>query len=276
MTFSIVGRCSDGPEPSWGVAVASKFLAVGNVVPAAVAGVGALATQADANVAWKGIGLSLLDEGATAPVALQRMIEEDDKRDHRQLGIVDSEGGAATHTGSACFDWAGGLAEQGDTGSVAIQGNILVGPHVVEAMKRAWDGTTGEPLARRLLAALAAGDAAGGDRRGRQSAALLVVREGAGYGGLDDVAVDLRVDDHAEPVAELGRLLELNDLYLTASTDEEKVGVSVDLRDELEAFAHSQGHPDFRAWVGTENYEMRVADDVSWIDRRILAIVRAG
>src|SRR5215217_2527027 len=133
MTFSIIGHSPVGDAdsaPAWGVAVASKFLAVGNAVPAAVAGVGALATQADANVAWKGIGLSLLDEGATASVALQRMIEEDDKRDHRQLGIVDAGGGADTHTGPGCLDWAGGIAEHG----VAIQGNILVGPQVVEEM----------------------------------------------------------------------------------------------------------------------------------------------
>ncbi|HET8604720.1 MAG TPA: DUF1028 domain-containing protein [Marmoricola sp.] len=272
MTFSIVGRSTEGSEPSWGVAVASKFLAVGNVVPAAVAGLGALATQAEANVAWKGVGLSLLDEGATAQVALERMVEEDDKREHRQLGIVDSDGNGATWTGPACFDWAGGYAGQ----DVAIQGNILAGPEVVEQMRTAWTQAAGEPLARRLLAALAAGDAAGGDRRGRQSAALLVVREGAGYGGLDDVAVDLRVDDHAEPIVELARLLELNDLYLTASTDEEKVEVTDALREELEAFARSQGQPDFRGWVGTENYEMRVADDVSWIDERILAVVRGS
>ena len=277
MTFSIVGRAlHPSGEPEWGVAVASKFLAVGNVVPAAVAGIGALATQADANVSWKGAGLSLLDEGATAAVALQRLVEEDDKREHRQVGIVDSDGGAATYTGPACFDWAGGTAEQHDTGSVAIQGNILVGPQVVAEMKRAWHAAAGKLLARRLLAALAAGDTAGGDRRGRQSAALLVVREGAGYGGLDDVAVDLRVDDHADPVTELGRLLDLNDLYLTASTEEEKVPVTAALRAELEEFARAHGHPDFRAWVGTENYEMRVADDVSWVDRRVLAIARGA
>src|SRR6188768_1701623 len=118
MTFSIVGHGPDARgEPAWGVAVASKFLAVGNAVPAAVAGVGALATQAEANVAWKGIGLSLLDEGATASVALQRMVEEDDRRDHRQLGVVDGEGGAATYTGSACLDWAGGIAEDGPDGA---------------------------------------------------------------------------------------------------------------------------------------------------------------
>jgi uncharacterized Ntn-hydrolase superfamily protein len=254
--------------------VASKFLAVGNAVPAAVAGVGALATQADANVAWKGIGLSLLDEGATASVALQRMIEEDDKRDHRQLGMVDGEGGAATYTGIACLDWAGGVAAEDPDGGVAIQGNILAGPQVVDEMKRAWDESAGEPLARRLLAALAAGDAAGGDRRGRQSAALLVVSEGAGYAGLDDVAADLRVDDHADPVTELGRLLDLNDFYLTASTEEEKVAVTAELADELDGLARAAGHPDLMAWVGTENYEMRVAEDGSWIDRKVLDLLR--
>ena len=271
MTFSIVGHGHDARgEAAWGVAVASKFLAVGNAVPAAVAGVGALATQAEANVAWKGIGLSLLDEGATASVALQRMIEEDDKRDHRQLGMVDGEGGAATYTGTSCLDWAGGVTEDG----VAIQGNILAGPQVVEAMKRAWDDSAGEPLARRLLAALAAGDAAGGDRRGRQSAALLVVSEDAGYAGLDDVAVDLRVDDHADPVTELARLLDLNDFYLTASTEDEKVPMTAELAAELDERAQAAGPRDLAAWVGTENYEMRVAEDGSWIDRRVLARLR--
>jgi len=277
MTFSIVGRAVHASgEPEWGVAVASKFLAVGSAVPAAVAGVGALATQAEANVAFKGIGLSLLDEGATAEVALQRMLDEDGRRDHRQVGLVDSDGGAATHTGPSCLDWAGGLAESADGQGIAIQGNILAGPQVVEEMKRSWDSTAGQPLAGRLLAALAAGDAAGGDRRGRQSAALLVVREGAGYGGLDDVAVDLRVDDHPEPVVELTRLLSLNDLYLTASSEDEKIEVTPELREELETFARNHGHPDFLAWVGTENYEMRVAEDLGWVDQRVLEIVRGS
>lgn len=273
MTFSIVGMAPDPAtgEPCWGVAVASKFLAVGSAVPAAVAGVGALATQADSNVAWKGIGLSLLDEGATAEVALERMLEDDAKPAHRQVGLVDVDGNAATHTGEECFDWAGGVTGPG----VAIQGNILAGPQVVAEMRRAWDAGEGDPLARRLLAALAAGDAAGGDRRGRQSAALLVVRDGAGYGGLDDVAVDLRVDDHADPVTELGRLLDLNDLYLTASTEEEKVPVTSELAAELDERARAAGHRDFLAWVGSENYEMRVAEDASWIDRQVLAIIRS-
>src|SRR4051812_6248304 len=174
MTFSIVARSADGE--SWGVAVASKFLAVGSVVPAAVAGVGAIATQAWANVAYKGIALAHLDESATAEVALQRLLEEDDGRDHRQVGLVDCDGNAATYTGTDCLTWAGGDSGPG----VAIQGNILAGPQVVAAIRRAWDASAGEPnLARRLLAALQAGDAAGGDSRGRQSAALLVVKDGA-------------------------------------------------------------------------------------------------
>lgn len=271
MTFSIVARSADGE--SWGVAVASKFLAVGSAVPAAVAQVGAIATQADANVAYKGLALSHLDDGATAGVALQRLLEEDEGRDHRQVGIVDVDGGAASHTGAACLDWAGGVTGDG----YAIQGNVLTGEEVVLAMQDAWETSSPDlPLARRLLAALAAGDAAGGDRRGRQSAAVLVVREEAGYGGLDDIAVDLRVDDHPTPIPELTRLLELNDLYLTASTDEEKVPVTPELDVELAAFAEQQGQRDFLAWVGTENYEMRVAPDLSWIDEKVLAVVRAS
>jgi uncharacterized Ntn-hydrolase superfamily protein len=269
MTFSIVARSRDGE--SWGVAVASKFLAVGSAVPAAVAQVGALATQADANVAWKGLALAHLDEGATAAVALQRLLEEDDGRDRRQVGIVDSDGGAVTHTGPACLEWAGGLTGDG----YAIQGNVLAGEQVVTAMQAAYEAAGHDtPLDRRLLAALAAGDAAGGDRRGRQSAALLVVRDGAGYGCLDDIAVDLRVDDHPEPVTELTRLLDLNDLYLTASTEEERVPVTPELAAELEAFAAAHGHPDFRAWVGSENYEMRVDPGLDWIDEVVLDIVR--
>ncbi|CAN5130892.1 DUF1028 domain-containing protein [soil metagenome] len=268
MTFSIVARSDDGE--SWGVAVASKFLAVGAAVPAAVAQVGAIATQADANVAYKGLALSHLDEGATASVALQRLLEEDDGRDHRQVGIVDIDGGAASHTGPACIEWAGSLTGEG----YAIQGNCLAGAEVVDAMETAWATGAELPIAHRLIAALAAGDAAGGDKRGRQSAALLVVRDEAGYGGGDDIAADLRVDDHETPVAELSRLLDLNDLYLTASTDEEKVEITEELRTELEDFARAQGHPDFLTWVGTENYEMRVSGDLAWIDQQVLDVVR--
>lgn len=270
MTFSIVARSDDGE--SWGVAVASKFLAVGSAVPAAVAGIGAVATQADANVAYKGLALAHLDDGATAEVALQRLLEEDPGRDHRQVGIVDLDGNAASHTGSQCFDWAGGRTGPG----FAVQGNILTGPEVVDAMVEAWEGGAGSTLAHRLLDALAAGDRAGGDSRGRQSAALLVVQEEAGYGGHDDVAVDLRVDDHPAPVVELGRLLALNDFYLTPSTEEEKVRVDDALAAELEQRAQRLGHDYFTAWVGTQNYEMRVAPGLrpAWVDAQVLAILR--
>src|SRR3954452_8529684 len=271
MTFSIVARSADGE--SWGVAVASKFLAVGSAVPAAVAGVGAIATQADANVAYKGLALAHLDEGATASVALQRLLEEDDGRDHRQVGIVDSDGGSASHTGHACLDWAGSLTGDG----YAVQGNILTGAFVAAAMQAAFEpGDPAEPLARRLLAALAAGDDAGGDRRGRQSAALLVVEEGAGYGGRDDIAADLRVDDHPDPVTELARLLDLNDLYLTASTETERLEITPALSAEIEHLVHERGFPDLNSWVGTENYEMRVDPHGTWIDEKVLEILRSA
>lgn len=269
MTFSIVARSADGE--SWGVAVASKFLAVGNAVPAAVAGVGAIATQAAANVAYKGLALSHLDDGATASIALQRLLEEDEGRDHRQVGIVDSDGGAASHTGVACLEWAGSLIGDG----YAIQGNILTGSEVVEAMEEAWLASGADtPLAQRLLGALRAGDEAGGDKRGRQSAALLVVKDGAGFMGLDDIAVDLRVDDHAEPCAELARLLDLNDFYLTASTDDEKIAVTPELGVEIAGLIKKVGSPDLVTWAGVHNYEMRVGEDGTWIDRKVLDLLR--
>jgi uncharacterized Ntn-hydrolase superfamily protein len=272
MTFSIVARSTDGE--SWGVAVASKFLAVGSVVPAAVAGLGAIAVQAEPNVAWKGLALSMLDDGATARVALDRLLEDDDSPDDRQAGLVDQEGGGAAHTGAGCFPWAGHRVGPG----VTVQGNVLTGPEVLAAMLESWDATQDEPeLARRLLAALQAGDRAGGDRRGRQSAALLVVREEAGYGGMDDVAVDLRVDEHREPVTELARLLDLNRIYLTASTEEERVHLDGDLRAELEELARAAGHPDLATYVGFENYEMRadLDSDPAWVDELVVAVLRS-
>ena len=274
MTFSIVARSApDGPDgrESWGVAVASKFLAVGAAVPAAAAGVGAIATQAYANTSYKRRGLAALADGLTAEQVVRHLLDADDGRGDRQVGVVGAHGEGATFTGSACYPWAGGRAGAG----YAIQGNILTGPDVVDAMEAAWlRSDESAPLAARLLAALGAGVAAGGDSRGRQSAALFVVAAGAGYGGFDDVAVDLRVDDHSQPVVELARLLDLNDLYLTASTDDERVVVTPELRDELEKRALALGHRDFTAWVGSENYEMRVDDDLAWIDVRVLDIIR--
>jgi uncharacterized Ntn-hydrolase superfamily protein len=200
-TFSIVAY--DPVNQDWGVAVASKFFAVGSVVPWAKAGVGAIATQAFANTSFGPRGLALLGEGADAGAALKVLIEGDTGRAQRQAGIVDAKGRAVTYTGEKCNAWAGGV-----TGAnYACQGNILTGEKVVQAMAKAFESSQGE-LAERLLAALEAGDAAGGDSRGRQSAALLVVRPGGGYGGWNDRYLDIRVDDNPRPIKELRRMME--------------------------------------------------------------------
>jgi uncharacterized Ntn-hydrolase superfamily protein len=202
-TFSIVAADPEAGEV--GVAVASKFCAVGTVVPHAVAGVGAVATQSFANTSFGPRGLELLAAGAHADEVLTVLLRDDEGRAQRQVGVIAADGTAATFTGDACLDWAGGRHGAG----YAVQGNILAGEAVVADMERAFLESKGKPLASRLYAALVAGDAAGGDARGKQSAALLVVRDGAGYGGYTDLAVDIRVDDHDEPFIELGRILEL-------------------------------------------------------------------
>ena len=199
MTFSIVAF--DPANGDLGVAVASKFPCVGAVVPWAKAGVGAVATQAWANTAFGPDGLGLMAGGMPAAEALDAVLEGDDGRDERQAGFVDGRGGAATFTGSGCVHWAGGVTD----GTVAAQGNILAGEAVVQELVRAFAAAEGD-LSDRLLAALLAGDAAGGDRRGKQSAALLVVREGGGYEGRNDRYIDLRVDDHPDAPSELARL----------------------------------------------------------------------
>jgi uncharacterized Ntn-hydrolase superfamily protein len=266
VTFSIVGRSADGRAV--GVAVASKFLAVGAVVPGVEAGVGAIATQALANPTYLPDGLRALREGGTAEATLAALTAADGERDHRQAGIVDRNGGSATFTGTACHEWAGGIADAG----VAIQGNILTGPDVVEAMRAAWFAASPDlPLARRLLAALQAGDAAGGDRRGRQSAALLVVSPAAGYGGLSDVQADLRVDDHPQPVEELARLLDLHHVYFERPATEELVPIEGDVADRVTAALTALGYATLDDWVGVENYEMRVTD--GQIDRYVLDVL---
>src|SRR3954469_3785255 len=231
MTFSIVA--TDGTE--WGVAVASKFLAVGAAVPAASAGVGAIATQSYANLAYRPDGLRLLREGRTAQETLDALTAEDEQREQRQAGIVDAFGGAATFTGSGCIPWAGGVTGSVDGhGAYAIQGNILTGPDVVAAVQQSWESSSADdPLARRLLAALAAGDDAGGDRRGRQSAALYVAKADGGYGGGSDIHVDLRVDDAEVPVAELFRLLDLHDLYFGKPDPGTTLPLDGDLAEEV-------------------------------------------
>src|SRR5919112_990580 len=198
-TFSIVGF--DPETDSLGVAVQSKFLAVGSVVPWARAGVGAVATQAMANYNYGPHGLELMARGKTADETVERLTFADEDREHRQVGAVDARGRAATFTGSECFEWAGGATGE----HYAAQGNILVGGETVEAMVRTYRETQGE-LATRLLSALDAGQTAGGDSRGKQSAALLVVREGGGYGGGNDRGVGLRGGDHPQPIKEVIRL----------------------------------------------------------------------
>lgn len=275
MTFSIVARDESGSH--WGVAVASKFLAAGAVVPSAAAGVGALATQAQANLTYRPEGLRMMAAGINAAEVLAALTSADDGRAMRQAGAVDATGASATFTGDDCMPWAGGVAEPG----VAIQGNILTGPEVVDAMLAAWRESSPDlPLARRLQAALVAGDRAGGDARGRQSAALLVVTEGGGYGGGSDVLIDLRVDDHADPVPELARLLDIHDLLFgTASTDD-LLPLDGDIAQEVATRLSSLGYvPGDRtlaealaAWAGVENLEERLVDE--FIDPTVLEHLR--
>ncbi len=207
LTFSIVAY--DREKKDWGVAVASKFVAVGSVVPYAQAGVGAIATQAWANVSYGPRGLELLASGQRARDALEILLREDAQHEDRQVGIVDNFGGAAAHTGKKCYDYAGHLEDDG----FCCQGNILTGREVLDAMAGSIRGSTGE-LADRLLGALEVGQRAGGDKRGQQSAALLVVREGGGYMRLSDRYVDLRVDEHPHPIDELKRIFRIFDMTL--------------------------------------------------------------
>jgi uncharacterized Ntn-hydrolase superfamily protein len=254
MTFSIVARSADGSQ--WGVAVASKFLAVGAAVPAARYGVGALATQSYANLAYKHDGLHLLNRGLSAQDVIDALTSADELRDQRQVGVVDRDGGAATFTGTACNAWAGGRVGDG----YAAQGNILTGPDVVDALAEAFEGNAGS-LAHRLHQALLAADRAGGDRRGRQSAALYVVSENGGYGGGSDVLVDIRVDDHEDPVPELGRLLDLYDLYFGKPDLDTVLPLTGELLDEVQTRLLRLGYESLDAWAGVENYEERMVKD---------------
>ncbi|MGH3661078.1 MAG: DUF1028 domain-containing protein [Micromonosporaceae bacterium] len=270
MTFSIVARSADGLEH--GIAVASKFLAVGAAVPAAEADIGALATQSYANLAYRSQGLHLLRTGVSASGAVAGLTAADPERATRQLGVVAATGDGATYTGDDCHAWAGGVTGPG----YAIQGNILTGPEVVQAMESAWLKSESEPgigFAERLLAALAAGDAAGGDKRGRQSAALLVAAKAAGYGGHSDISIDLRVDDHRDPVVEMARLLRLHRRFFTPADPDQALPLSSELANEvwvrLAALGHAVGQlPAGRStqalddaltsWAGVENYEERL------------------
>jgi uncharacterized Ntn-hydrolase superfamily protein len=271
VTFSIVAY--DPASASWGVAVASKFLAVGAVVPWGRAGAGAVATQAMANLSYGPDGLDLLAQGSAAAGVVERLTSADADREHRQLGVVDAAGRAASFTGAACMDWAGGVAGDG----FAAQGNILTGPGVVDAVAAAWRRSPAPTLAGRLVEALAAGDAAGGDRRGRQSAALRVWKAGAAYGGVLDTAVDLRVDDHRDPVGELARLLGLHELYFGTPDPDALLPLEGELAAQvaasLERLSYQTGDGArlagaLEAWAGTENFEERLVpgklDPVLW------------
>ncbi|GAB2576456.1 hypothetical protein Aab01nite_13020 [Paractinoplanes abujensis] len=276
MTFSIVARSADGK--AMGVAVASKFLGVGAAVPAALADVGAVATQSYANLAYRPQALALLGTGVAATETVKALIAGDaGPIEHRQVGVVGPEGPGATFTGDQCHDWAGGVAGDG----YAIQGNMLAGPAVVGDMEKAWLAAADQHrLAYRLLAALRAGDRAGGDRRGRQSAALHVVAKGLGYGGTSDVWVDLRVDDHTDPVGELGRLLGMHSLYFEFPDPATLLPLTGALADEVAARLAEAGHagPDLdeslASWAGVENLEMRIVPGK--IDPLVLDQLRAA
>jgi len=274
-TYSIVA--CDLAAKEWGVAVQSKFLAVGAGVPAAEPEVGAIATQALANMRYGPDGLALLREGLSAEEVVERLTRADEGRDDRQLGVVDAQGDAATYTGSRCMDWAGGVTGDG----YAAQGNILVSEATVTALERTFEQTGGRPLAERLLEALAAAQAAGGDRRGQQSAALLVVRKDGGYMGTDDRVADLRVDDHPAPIEELRRIYEMHDLLFGETPDEEWLDVdeqlALELRERLDAlgYEHEDLERAFLTWAGTENLEERVRG-VDRVDPVVLAELRKG
>ena len=271
-TYSIAA--CDLEAGQWGVAVQSKFLAAGSLVPWAEPGAGAIATQAYANARYGPEGLALLREGLAADEVVDRLVSADEGRDHRQLGVVDARGRGASFTGRECYEWAGGR-----TGACyAAQGNILVSQETVDALADTFEQTAGRPLAERLLECLAAAQAAGGDRRGQQAAGLLVVEKEGGYAGLSDLVVDLRVDDHARPVEELHRIYGLHDAIFGKTPREEWVGVDEALAEELKGRLARLGYEGelddalFR-WAGNENLEERL-EGAAEIDPVVLAELR--
>ncbi len=272
-TFSIVA--CDLEAAQWGVAVESKFLAAGSLVPWAEPRVGALATQAYANPRYGPDGLALLREGLEAAEVVRHLTEADPERETRQLGVVDAQGRAASFTGRECFAWAGGR-----TGSCyAAQGNILVSQETVDALAETFEATAGRPLAERLLDCLVAAQAAGGDRRGQQAAGLLVVERDSGYLRLSDVVVDLRVDDHERPIDELQRLYGLHEAIFGNTPLDQWVAVDDGLRDELSQRLGRLGYKGglreaLDAWAGSENLEMRV-DGVESVDPVVLEHLRS-
>ncbi|WP_175990249.1 DUF1028 domain-containing protein [Bacillus sp. Marseille-Q1617] len=270
MTYSIVGY--DPEEKEWGIAVQSKFLGVGSVVPFAKAGVGAVATQSYANTAYGPQALQLMEEGKTAEEAMDIITKDDPERHLRQVGLIDAWGHGATFTGEGCYDWAGGITGK----HFAAQGNILVDENTVKAMAETFESTTGS-LAERLLHALDAGQEAGGDSRGMQSAALLVVKENGGYGGFNDRYIDLRVDDHSSPIKELKRIYLMHQLYFKESEPGRVVLVEGEVRDDLQNELNRLGYADegkslhqsLKDYLHTENFEMREQEE-NYIDLDVL------
>jgi uncharacterized Ntn-hydrolase superfamily protein len=270
-TYSIAA--CDLEAGQWGVATQSKFLAVGSVVPWAEPEVGAIATQAYANPRYGPDGLALLREGLSAEEVVERLTSADEGRDHRQLGVVDREGRSATYTGAECNDWAGGRTGPG----YAAQGNILVSGETVDAIAETFEGGSG-PLAERLIDCLDAAQAAGGDRRGQQSAALLVVEHDGGYAGMSDVVVELRVEDHPRPLEELRRIYGLHRAIFGKTPPEDWIAVDkelgAELRERLAALGYEGELGDaFFRWAGNENLEERV-DGVERIDPVVLEELR--
>ncbi|HEY2074436.1 MAG TPA: DUF1028 domain-containing protein [Gaiellaceae bacterium] len=265
MTYSLVAR--DGKQ--WGVAVQSKFLAVGSVVSWAEPDLGAIATQAYANPRYGPNGLALLREGLSAAEVVDRLVSADAGRAERQLGVVDATGGSAAWTGTECSDWAGHRTGDG----YAAQGNILVGPETVDALAETFEASAGRPLAERLIDCLVAAQAAGGDRRGQQSAALLVVERDAGYAQLSDVLVDLRVDDHPAPIDELRRLYALHDQLFGRTPREQWEPLEGELADEVNGRLARLGYDSLDAWAGVANLEERV-DGNDAIDPVVLTALR--
>ncbi|NWF94998.1 MAG: DUF1028 domain-containing protein [Candidatus Thorarchaeota archaeon] len=268
-TFSVVAR--DPTTHDLGVIVQSKFPAVGSLVPFAAAEVGAIATQAWANVSFGPRGLELLSRGMTATEVLKSLLKDDTKAEHRQVGIVDSYGRAAVHTGSECMQWAGHVIGDG----FSCQGNILAGESVVSSMAHAYESTEGD-LIDRLFAALKAGQAEGGDRRGMQSAALLVVRKNGGYEGGTDRYVDVRVDDHRSPIEELERVFRIYDMTLlsrepTSALLEIRDDVALRIQealvrlgylDRVERFGFSShAQSALQAYLNYSNFENKARDD---------------
>ena len=272
-TYSIVA--CDLEAEQWGVSVQSKFLSVGSVVPWAEPHVGAIATQAYANPRYGPNGLELLRQGLSAQEVVDKLTSEDDGRNHRQLGVVDGQGRAATYTGEECMDWAGGRTGDG----YAAQGNILVSQETVDALAETFEASAGKPLAVRLIDCLAAAQEAGGDSRGQQSSALRVVERDGGYARMSDVVVELRVEDHERPIEELRRIYGLHDEIfgktprrMWLDVDEE---LAAELRERLAKLGYEGELEDaFTSWTGKENLEDRV-DGIEQIDPVVLEALRS-